>query len=276
MKRILSKRTAADFFIFGFSAYGVLWTIVKSIGTFFPNLKIDGYWYAIIVVIASGSGLWRAWPRNHVELRVPASDSSLEIRFGNIFDGGGVVVIPVNEYFDGELGDHVSERSLHGQFIQCVLGGQSQSFYDLINKDLKSVPSKQMKRESGRCAKYPIGTVARADIRDKRYLLVALSRTNIKTLKASATVHELWDCLAGTWQGVRNYSGGNSVKVPLFGSGLSGVGLSHKFLIDLIAMSFLYYTKEEKIADKVTLVLPSKLKGEIDLVATRRSWTNGI
>ena len=49
-----------------------------------------------------------------------------------------------------------------------------------------------------------------------------------------------------------------------------------KFLIDTIAMSFLYYTKKQKIADKVILVLPFKLKGKIDLVATKRSWNNGI
>lgn len=277
MKRILNKRTVADFFRFAFFAFGVIMAIVNSLRIFFPTFKIEGiYWYALIILIASIYSLWRCWPRNHVELRVPASDSSLEIRFGNIFHGDGVVVIPVNEYFDGELGDHVSERSLHGQFIQNVLGGQSQSFYDLIDKDLKVVRSAQVKRKSGRCAKYPIGTVARADINDKRYLLAALSRTDIETLKASATVHELWDCLAGIWQGVRSYSGGNSVKVPLLGSGLSGVGLPHKFLIDTIAMSFLYYTKKQKIADKVTIVLSFKLKGEIDLVATKRSWENGI
>ena len=55
--------------------------------------------------------------------------------------------------------------------------------------------------------------------------------------------------------------------------GFSGGGLPSKKLIEIIVTSFLHYAKKQKIADKVTLVLPPRLKGEIDLVAIKRSWT---
>ena len=219
------------------------------------------------------SGLWKCRPKGHVEFKIPGSDSSIEIEFGDIFEDGSVVVIPVNEYFDGRLGDHVSENSLHGQFIKKFLGGQASAFFDLTSKDLKSASSEAVHRANGRCAKYPIGTVARADVNGKRFLLAALSRTDVVSLKASATLHELWDCLAGIWNGVRDFSNGNSVKIPLLGSGLSGVGLPPKNLIEIIVTSFLYSTKKQKIADKVTLVLPHKLKREVDLITVKRSWT---
>ena len=114
--------------------------------------------------------------------------------------------------------------------------------------------------------------MACVDVNDTRYLLAALSRTDLDSLKASATVHELWDCLSGIWQGVRNFSNGNSVKVPLLGSGLSGVGLPPRNLIEIVVTSFVFYTKKQKIADKVTLVLPSRLKGEVDLKTIKRIW----
>ena len=270
----INKRAVRDLFVFGFASYGVLWTVLVSFGFFFPNSKPEGAcWYAAIILASSIIGLWRCWPKDHVKLQIPASDSSIEIRFGDIFEGVGVVVIPVNEYFDGSLGDHVSENSLHGTFIRNVLGGQSGSFFDLTSKALESVEASVVQRDSGRDKKYPIGTVACVDINQKRFLFAALSRTDLATLKASATVHELWDCLAGIWQGVRNSSNGNCVKVPLLGSGLSGVGLPPKNLIEIIVTSFLYYTKKQKIADKVTLILPSSLKGEIDLITIKRSWT---
>ena len=270
----MNKRAVLDFFIFGFAMYGVLWTVAESLGAFFQNIKPEGaYWYAAIVLPSIAVGLWKCWPRGHVKLQIPASDSSIDITFGDIFEGVGVVIIPVNEYFDGSLGDHVSENTLHGRFIKNILGGQSDAFYDLTGTALQSVVSEEVRRTSGRDAKYPIGTVACVDINETRFLLAALSRTDPETLKASATVHELWDCLAGIWQGVRNSSNGNCVKVPLLGSGLSGVGLPSQNIIDIIVTSFLYYTKKQKIADKVTLVLPPRLKGEIDLVAIKRSWT---
>ena len=273
-KSRMNKRALLDFIVFGFAAYGVLWTAAESFGAFFENSKPEGiYWYVAIVSVSVVSGLLGCRPRGHVELQIPASDSSLEITFGDVFDGVGVVVIPVNEYFDGSLGDHVSKNSLHGQFIENILGGQSGAFYALTSKALESIVPEEVQRNSGRATKYPIGTVACVDINGKRFLLAALSRTDPETLKASATVHELWDCLAGIWQGVRNSSNGNCVKIPLLGSGLSGVGLPPQSLIQIIVTSFLYYTKKQKIADKVTLVLPSKLKGKIDLVAIKRSLT---
>ena len=239
----------------------------------FPGRKPEGfYWYSAIVMASIVSGLWRCWPKSKIELKVRYSDSSIEIKFGDVFTNEGNVVIPVNEYFDGLLGDHVSERSLHGIFIRDVLGGQSNAFNDLVDQALNSVAAQTVRRKSGREKKYPIGTVACVDVKDTRYLLAALSRTDLDSLKASATVHDLWDCLSGIWQGVRNFSNGNSVKVPLLESGLSGVGLPPRNLIEIVVTSFVFYTKKQKIADKMTLVLPSKLKGEVDLETIKRSW----
>ena len=274
LNMVISKRIVRDFVVFGFAIYGVLWAIVESFGYFFEDNKPEGvYWYGAMVIVSVVSGLWKCWPRNRIVLKIPASDSSMEITFGDIFEGDGVVVIPVNEYFDGCLGDRVSENTLHGLFIKNILGGQSTAFFDLTSRALESFDEEHMQSKSGREMKYPIGTVACVDVNEKRFLLAALSRTNIKTQKASATVHELWDCLAGTWDGARNFSNGDCVKLPLVGSGQSGVGLPAKNLVEIIVTSFLYYTKKQKIADRVILVLHSRLRGEIDLVSIRRSWT---
>ena len=270
---LVNRRVLKDFLIFGLATYGVLWGMIEPLGYFFQEVKPQGAgWYSAMIAASVLVGLWRCWPRSRIELRIPASDSSIEVKFGDIFEDEGVVVIPVNEFFDGMLGDHVSETSLHGVFIKKILGGQAQSFFRLTEEALHSVTAEQVQRESGRDKRYPIGTVASVDINDKRYLLTALSRTNILTLKASATVHELWDCLMGTWREARISSNGNRILVPLIGSGLSGVGLPSKNLTEIILTSLLYCTKQQKIADNVTLVLHPRLKKEIDLEAIRRSW----
>ena len=43
-------------------------------------------------------------------------------------------------------------------------------------------------------------------------------------------------------------------------------------LIEVIAISFLKETKERKVADKVTLILPGRLAREVDLKKIARSW----
>ena len=212
--------------------------------------------------------------KSRITIKVPASDSSIEVVFGDIFDGTDLIVIPVNEYFDGELGEHVSVNTLHGKFIKNILGGQYSSFCNLTDDALKSIPSVTVQRESGRSERYPIGTVASVDIADRRYLLSVLSRTDLGTLKASATVPDLWVCLAGIWNAIQNHSNGGVARVPLIGSGLSRVGLPPSNLIEIILISFFDSTKSmRKIADKVVLVLDPRLKGEVDLNSIGRRWS---
>ena len=276
MSKYVGRRHVQDFLLGGFATYGALWLAIESISAFFVSLKPEGVvWYCALLVLSVIGGVWRAWPTKRIEFPIPASDSSFEIRFGNVFEGKGVVVIPVNEYFDGDLGDHVSENSLHGRFIRDVLGGQSKTFLDLTSKALAGVVPEQsgVARSSGQCDRYAIGTVARVDVNDQRYLLVALSHTDLSSLKASATVHDLWSCLEGVWKGIREYSNGKPVRIPLIGSGLSGTGLPPGNVIEILVTSFLCHTKERKVADRVTLVLPRRFAGDLDLNSIKRSWT---
>lgn len=270
---MLKKRILKDFIIYGFATYGILWTIAESFGAFFDHLKPDGiFWYIGMVSISVLVGIMRSWPRNSIEFNVPNSDSKIEIIFGDIFSNSEAVVIPVNEYFDSLLGNHVSEKSLHGKFIKNILGGQSKIFNQLTDKTLKTLTSTSEHRTSGRKNKYPIGSTAIVDMNGVRYFLTALSRTDTDTLKASATVHELWDALAGMWNAILNHSNGATVKIPLLGSGLSGVGLPASNLIEIILISYFYYTKQRKIANKVILVLSEDLKYDIDLLTIKKRW----
>ena len=279
MIRNLSLRHAKTFLLWAGATYGYVWILVESLGFFFQNFRLEGIlWFGLFLIVPVSVGIWRASPIRRVEISIPASDSSFEIKFGNVFEGDGIIVVPVNEYFDGELGDHVSPTSLHGQLIQNVLGGQSDAFFRLAHAALADIePAEtEVKRSSGHCIRYPIGTVARIGINQKKYLLAALSRTDLDSLKASATLEDLVACLSGIWAGIRKYSGGMPVSMPLVGSGLSGVGLPPTKLIEILMTSFLYQTKKRKVADKVTLVLPDQMGAKIDLRDIKRSWTNAI
>lgn len=268
------RQGRADFCLGALATYGAIWAVLEPICAFFDSFRPAGVAaYAGLVALSLAGGLCLAWEPKRLSLPMPAADSTFNVEFGNIFDRDGVIVIPVNEYFDGQLGDHVSETSLHGQFIQQVLGGQSQTFFDLTDQALANVAPEEpaVDRTTGKSDRYPIGTVARVDIDKRRFLLVVLSRTDLATLKASASVTELLTCLAGVWNGAREFSGGRPIHIPLIGSGLSGVGLPAKHLIEVMLTSFLYYTKESKVADEVTLVLQQEQR--VRLRDIKRRWT---
>ena len=276
MSEYVGWRKVQDFLLAGGATYGAIWLVIEPLSAFLPTLKPEGFgWYALFLALSAIGGIWRVSPTKRIEVQIPGSDSLFEIQFGDVFDGDGVVVIPVNEYFDGELGDHVSRHSLHGQFIWNVLGGHSKTFFDLTGGALAEVDTEEVgvARSSGQRDRYAIGTVARVDIKGRCFLLAALSHTDLASLKANATVQDLWVCLAGVWSAVRQYSGGEPVRIPLIGSGLSGIGLLPVNLLEITMISFLYHTKEQRVTDRVTLVLPRRLAGKLDLTSIKRSWT---
>ena len=97
-KARMIRRSIWDFLVYGFATFGVLWTVSESYGAFFENQKPEGlFWYLAIVVVSSVVGIWRGWPRSRIEVPIPASDSCVEIKFGDLFVDTDVVVIPVNE-----------------------------------------------------------------------------------------------------------------------------------------------------------------------------------
>jgi len=260
------KHATNRFCVFSFAAYGALWTVIESVSAFDSQLKPTGaIEYGVLVLLSLTVGAWKAWPSKHIEICIPISDSSVVVEFGDIFSKEGCIAIQVNEFFDSLLGDHVSPQTLHGQFIRDVLGGQSASFDALVESALAGVPHEVVQRRSGNSRRYKIGTTASVDVNSKRYLLFAFAKTDIVTLKAYATLHEFWDALSGLWEVARVRSNGNPIFVPLIGTGLSGVGLPERYLLELLILSFVYHTKKNKISKQVTIVLHPSLRRMIDL-----------
>jgi hypothetical protein len=265
-KVILRTNQIATFAVHALAAYGLAWTLVESVGAFFPEIKPEGWkQYGLLVLLALTYGVAKAWPRKSVELAVPYSDSVVRVEFGDLWKKSGCIAIQVNEFFDSQLGGHVSENSLHGQFIRDTLRRQSAEFDRLVGLALAGETFDLVTRASGNDRRYPIGTTACVDVGPNRYLLFAFAKTDVATLKASATVHELWDALAGLWRAITIHSNGDPVAMPLVGGGLSGVGLPAKNLLAILLTSFAYYTKKQKITGKLTIVLPKELAREINL-----------
>lgn len=267
------KRRGWKSLAYVFYGFSMAWTVLESLLELYPSVKWKGYPPFLGLVI---SGLifawWRTFPSKKATIRLKNTNTSVEVVFGDIFDQIGHRVIPVNEYFDSKIGDPVSPLSLHGQFIQGVLGGRSCVLDELVDTRLNVVPHELVARRQGRDKKFPIGTTLVHDATVTKYFLVALSRTDTESLKAKADVPELWQALSGLWDKVRMDAGGSPVNIPLIGSGLSGVGLPPQQLLQIIMISILDATKNREITPEIRIVLHEHVFEHIQLDLIKKEW----
>jgi hypothetical protein len=259
-----------------FLGFTVLWTLLDPALALLPALpnKLAGPGhYLLLFALSFPIGVWRAMLPGRVRFKIKNTNTLLDISFGDLFKAPGCKVIPVNEYFDSELGDHVSARSLHGQLLRDYFGGHPASFNERVDEDLKTQASEEVSRPTGRSRRYPIGTTAVVPARDQRFLLVAFCKTDLETLKAFADVPDLWAALSGLWRKARICAGGDTVSVPLIGGGLSGLGLPSSQLLQLLLISIVRENKREHIANEIQVILPDACLDEIDLRPIKDEWS---
>ena len=260
-------------FVYLFASFSVLWTLVEGLTHFIPTLKIQGV-PALLIVLVIGVvySVCKVHRPSSVAFNIAHSNTRIQIKFGDIFTEEGVRCIAVNEFFDSELGTPVSEKSLHGVFISRCFGGHPESFDKIVSDDLVGVACKTTQRTQGKDGKYPIGTTAGVTVNSDRYMCFALCHTDLKTCKAEADVPMLWQALEGLYSKARHSLGGDSLVLPLVGSGLSGIGLPARDLLDLIVLSIIAESKKKQIATLIKIILTYDRFDEVDLAEVKKYW----
>jgi len=260
-------------FVYLFASFSVLWTLVAGFTYFIPSLDLRGI-TSLIAVAVIGIIYTAIMIRRPFKIKIPLRHTTtrIEIKFGDLFEEDGFRVIAVNEFFDSEIGLPVSAKSLHGIFLSKCFGGHSQAFDQIIEEELKGSPGENVTRQQGKTRKFPIGTTATVPVNNDRYLCFALTKTEIDTYKANADVPILWYALGGLWQKARISLGGSALALPLVGSGLSGIDLPTRELLDLIILSVITESKRRQITTCVRIILTPDRYDEVDLRELKQHW----
>ena len=82
----------------------------------------------------------------------------------------------------------------------------------------------------------------------------------------------MWIALHELWQRVRVESGGHAVNLPLVGSGLSGLGLPTRDLLNLIILSAITETKSKEVTQRIRIVLHRDRFDDLDLRDVKKHW----
>jgi hypothetical protein len=256
-----------------FTAFSVLFTLIRGLTHFIPGIKIEGPLpLTIVIVVSVCYGLKKVWKPSRIEIKVANSNTTIEVLFGDLFEQDGIRVIAVNEFFDSKLGKPVSDKSLHGIFLKKCFGGHPESFDKQVDEQLKEIKSSEVVKVEGKTKRFPIGTSALITVDQDRYLAFAFAKTEPDTCKAYADVTMMWDALHQLWLRGRVESSGHPMNLPLVGSGLSGLGLPTRDLLNLIILSAITETKAKQVTDRIRIVLHRNRFEELDLRDVEEHW----
>jgi hypothetical protein len=255
-------------------AFSALFTSVQAINFFDERLKFEGLIYlALLIALSVVFAFWRVWKPSKICIPIDHTNTSIEIVYGDIFRMSGIKIISVNNFFDSEIGRPVSDKSLHGTFIKRAFGGHPEGLDAQLEIQLANAPfTDAANKQDGKSRGYEIGTTALIDVAGDSYILVALAESNPVTCKASSDVTKMWLALHGAWQRARIEAGGHDINVALVGSGLAGLGLPTRDLLNLIILSAITETKAQEITRKIRIVLHRDRFEDLDLRDVKQHW----
>ncbi|TPG51435.1 hypothetical protein EAH75_04550 [Rhodanobacter glycinis] len=217
--------------------------------------------------------MWRLRKPTSVSWKVATTDSTIEVCFGNLFDQDGIRLIPVNDYFDSKLGKPVAPKSLHGQLIERGFGGHPDAFDRSVDAELAKTSFSVITTAQGKDKVYPVGTTAMVEAAKERYLLFALAKSDPIDHKATADVPQMFVALAAAWHRARAESNGETVNVPLVGTGQSGVDLPTREALNALILSIITATKAKRVAGRIRIVLYDDRKDAVDLRDVKKYWS---
>ena len=168
-----------------FTVLSVLFMFVKIVTHFLPAVKIEGYAaLSVALAISLILGLSKVWKPSQIQIAIANCDTALEVVFGDLFEQDGIRVIPVNEFFDSKLGKAVSDKSVHGAFLQKCFGGYPEPFDKQVDEQLRGKENCEVRKAEGKSKSYPIGSTALLTVNQDRYLAVASAKADPNTCKA--------------------------------------------------------------------------------------------
>lgn len=256
-----------------FVAFSVMWTLTEGLTYFVPEIQIKGLVaLGVIILISISYALKQVWKPSKIEVKVSNSNTTIEVVFGDLFLQDGIRAIAVNEFFDSKIGRPVSDKSLHGIFLTKCFGGHPEPFDKQVNAQLKGIESNEVEKVEGKTRSYPIGSSVLITVNQDRYLAFAFAKTDPETCKAYSDVTMMWVALHQMWQRARIESNGNALNVPLVGSGLSGLGLPTRDLLNLIILSAITETKSKQVTSRIRIVLHRGRFEDLDLRDVKQHW----
>ena len=214
---LINRKLLKQFFV------GLSWIIaVYSFAAVFIDISTINIIIAIVVPIATAilTYIVLLVRANCMKKRkITVNNSTVYLKFGDIFLEKDWKVIAFNEYFDTQVDEKIiAKGTLNGQFINKYI-----TDIPLFDKQISSDPhlidkevGENKERKNGKKMRYQLGTI---HIHDD-YMLTAFSKFRDDN-KAILNISDYLEFLMNFWSEVDAFYACRPVSITLFGSGIT-------------------------------------------------------
>lgn len=203
--------------------------------------------------------------------KIKIRQTTINIKYGDIYNENGRKIIEFNEYFDTQVDDVIiAKKAPDGKFITKY---GKDAIDESINADsrlqLSCVEGRNYNRkQGGKNIKYRLGTVHNFCVNEKEdFFLMAFSKFDEKD-QAFHTFESYVSCLMNLWREIGQLYALNPVVMPLLGSGITRFIDGEKTkqeLLELIVWTFKQSQVNLKSPASLTIVLDESFKDDINL-----------
>lgn len=242
-------------------------TIISVIGVFTTYLQNNLFIFYcllfILVLYYIGLVIYANY-MNKKELKI--NNTTIIIKYGDLFKEKGLKVISFNEYFDTEVNENlISKNTLNGKFL-CNHKEELTAINDTINFKLKNNDNfiaNNYTRKFGKNPKYKLGTI----VKYNEFLFTALTHFDDSNA-AYMTIEDYFIFALHFWSEVNKVYNGENIVIPLLGSGITRKQpntLSNQNLLQILLNTYKYSNLSFNSCFMITIVLNEKIKDEINL-----------
>lgn len=221
--------------------------------------------------------LWQGFHKSGFlrrRLSIQEGTTKINVKFGDIFSQQGVIVIGVNNYFDSEINtDFVSTKTLHGLLLEKYWDNNLDDWCSQICNSIEK--HKLIKKDARPCYKhkdqYAIGTTAFVTQKNLKAICVAQAETN-ESLVAEGNDIFLLDSVHAALKRARECCNGEPLNLPLLGSGLARLNLTHNEIVNLILTGIIAETRQQKVTSEINLILHWPDMDKFDFISLQKFW----
>lgn len=223
------------------SAFATIWGVIAPLIIFFPltkQLLLGIPQFIILIVISILIGLYRSAIPSEIEFKYN-NQVIIKIIFGNLFNFDGYKVIPVSRFF---FETDVMQKSLQRQIIKKFEDSGNitrgvKPYIQALETALQGQDYQETVRNKakGKEKYYPLGTTAILVLEGEKYILFALTETELDGFipNDNCDVSKMWEALEKFWESALIKAQGNVINIPLIGSGVTGISLSPSRILEL-------------------------------------------
>lgn len=269
--KLFDKELIHEYYKF-LSAISTIASVVFLFGKIPEDMESYYFVALVVLLLIVFLALWfRANRLKRLSLKI--NNSVLEIEVGDIFEESDFKVIAFNEYYDTQVDDIIIRRgSINGQYI--LRNYPDVTVLDtLISADSHSSEYivEECERKAGKSSKYKLGTI----IKNEDFFLLAFSHFD-KDNRAFLDINDYISCLMNMWNECDIHYGGQTVVLPLLGSGITRFhgyeNITDQELLELIIWTFKVSRIRFQYPAKAKIVLTQNCMDKINLYDIKKRF----